>query len=100
MKALKGGDYKTARYYFELALKEAREIGNKYSGGTAYNNLGDAYCHLGDFQKAIECFQLSLSIAEKTGNKNSEGRAYNNLGRAYRHPVSYTHLTLPTNREV
>ncbi|CAH3036965.1 unnamed protein product [Porites lobata] len=84
MKALKGGDYKTARYYFELALKEAREIGNKDSKGTAYNNLGNAYHDLGDLQKAIECFQLSLSIAEKTGNKNSEETAYNNLGDAYR----------------
>ena len=83
MKALKGGDYKTARYYFELTLKEVREIGNKDSQGTAYNNLGDAYHDLGDLQKAIECFQLSLSIAEKTGNKNSKGRAYNNLGRVY-----------------
>ena len=54
MKALKGGDYKTARYYFELALKEAREIGNKDSAGTAYNNLGDAYRHLGDFEKEFK----------------------------------------------
>jgi len=83
MKALKRGDYKTARYYFELALKKAREIGNKDSEGTAYNNLGGVYHDLGDLQKAIEFFQLSLSIAKKTGNKDSEGNAYYNLGGVY-----------------
>ena len=66
-----------------MALKEAREIGNKDSEGTACNKLGGAYYYLGDLQKAIEFFQLSLSIAEKTGNKNSEGCAYNNLANSF-----------------
>ena len=83
MKVLKRGDYKTARYYFKLALKKAREIVNKDFERVAYNNLGLVYHHLGDLQKAMEFFQLSLSIAEKTRNKDSEGTAYNNLGLVY-----------------
>ena len=84
-KASQRSDYKTARYYCELALKEAKGIGNKDLEGTACNNLGDANYFLGDLQKAIEVFQLSLNIAEKTGNKNSVGTAYNNLGLVYRY---------------
>ena len=82
-KAFKDGNFKTARDYFELTLKEAKESGNKAFEGTVYNNLGLAYKSLGEVRKAIEFYQLCLTIATETGDKDREGTVYNNLGRAY-----------------
>ena len=82
-KAFKDGNFKTARDYFELTLKEAKESGNKAFEGIVYNNLGRAYKSLGEVRKAIEFFQLSLTIATETGNKDRKGTVYNNLGSAY-----------------
>ncbi|CAH3176177.1 unnamed protein product, partial [Porites evermanni] len=76
-------DFRSARIYFELALNEAKQAGNKYIEGRAYNSLGMAYDRLGDHKKAIEFYQQSLSIAKEIGNKGSEGKAYGNLGNAY-----------------
>ena len=87
IKALKRGDFRAARDYFELEFKQAKknkEMDREYK---ACMNLGSAYHFLGQFRKAIEFFERALGIAEKTGNKDSEGTA----------SVSYTHLTLPTS---
>ena len=81
--ALNHGDFKTARDYFELILKDAKMIKNKRFEGGACNNLGLAYLYLGEFKKAMELFQLGLSIFKNTGNKDAEGIVYNNLGGAY-----------------
>ena len=53
MKALKRGDFKIARDYFEMTLNEAREIGNKDAERVSLGNLGSAYQSLSDFKKAI-----------------------------------------------
>ena len=83
-KAFKDGNFKTARDYLELTLKEAKESGNKAFEGIVYNNLGLAYKSLGEVRKAIEFYQLSLNIVTETGNKDGKGTVYNNLGRAYK----------------
>ena len=81
--ALERGEFKTARDYFELNLKEAKETGNRDSEGNAYVNLGNAYRSLGEFKKALEPHQMGLSIFQDTGNRDSEGKTYVNLGSAY-----------------
>ena len=83
-KAFKDGNFKTARDYLELTLREAKESGNKAFEGTVYNNLGLAYKSLGEVRKAIEFYQLSLTIATETGDKDGKGSVYNNLGSAYK----------------
>ena len=60
--------------YHKQQLSFAKEVGDRAGQGRAYGNLGIAYACLGQFQQAIEYFK--------------------------QRPVSYTHLTLPTNREV
>ena len=78
------GDFKTSRDYLEFALHEAKEIGNKSSEGTVYNDLGVAYLSgLSDVKKAIEFLHLSLPIAKETEDKGLEGTVYNNLGSAF-----------------
>ena len=68
MKALKRGDFKIAGDHFQIAVNEAKEIGNENAVGASYNNLGRAYESLSDFKKAIEFYQLALPIAKDTGN--------------------------------
>ena len=83
IKAFNHGNFKTARDFFELALKEAKESGNKAFEESVYKNLGHAYRSLGESRKAIEFLKLSLTIATETGDKRSEGTVYNDLGKAY-----------------
>ena len=101
IKTFKHGNFKKARDYFQLALNEAKEGGNKGFIGTVYNNLGLAYESLGEFRKAIEFYQVSLPIAIETGNKDLKCRVYNNLGLAYqslgevKRAVEFFQLSLP-----
>ena len=83
IKAFNHSNFKTARDYFELALKEAKESENKAFEESVYKNLGRAYGSLGECRKAIEFFKLSLTIVTETGDKRSEGTVYNDLGQAY-----------------
>ena len=79
-------DRKLAVLVFHVQeLSIAKEQGNRAGEGEAYNNLGDAYFHLGDFQQAIECYTKSLNIAKEQGDRAGEGGSYNNLGVAYFH---------------
>ena len=81
---------------------------------TTYDNLGIVHGNLGEFEQAKEYHERALAIRlEKLDAKHVDvATMYNNLGvihrklndfeqaKEYHEPVSYTHLTLPTNREV
>ena len=58
--------------YYEKILK----LRNDHA--PSFNNMGDIYLSLKNYEKAIKCFSEAIKLE----------------------PVSYTHLTLPTNREV
>ena len=85
MKASKRGDFKIAIEFYQLALRIAKDTGNKDQEATIYNNLGSAYQSLSDFKKAIEFCQLALRIAKDTGNKDQEGTTYNLNATMVRH---------------
>ena len=83
-----------------------KEIGNKSSEGTVYNDLSVAYlCGLSDVKKAIEFLHLSLPIAKETEDKGLEGAVYNNLGSAFdslgdvKKAIGFFHLSLPIAEE-
>ena len=77
----------------EIFLKTVGEVGDRETEAKVYCSLGNAHDSLGDFQKAIDYHERHLKIAREVEDRAEEGKAYCN-------PVSYTHLTLPTNREV
>ena len=77
------GDFKTARDYFELRLKELKVTGNKDLEGATKMNIGFVYLSFGDIKKAIEFLEHGLSIAKAVRNKPLEGDVYRNLGFAY-----------------
>ena len=76
-------EFQKAIEFYQLALKIAKDTGNKDHEAAVNNNLGNAYKSLRDFKKAIEFYQLALKIAKDTGNKDGEGAINNNLGMAY-----------------
>ena len=57
-----------------------------------YNLLGIVYTSEKDYNHALDAFQRALEL------EPNSAKTHNNLGNLY--AVSYTHLTLPTNREV
>ncbi|XP_068677644.1 tetratricopeptide repeat protein 28-like [Montipora foliosa] len=69
--------------YYEKDLSIAKEVGNRAGEGSAYRNLGNAYCNLGNFKQGIEYYEKDLSIAKEVGNRAGEGSTYGNLGCAY-----------------
>ena len=92
--------------YFNLYLKKAKEVGDRYGEGGAYGNLGNAYHRLGDFKKAIEYHNLHLKKAKEVGDRYGEGGAYGNLGNAYhrlgdfKKAIEYHNLHLKIAKEV
>ena len=74
------GDFKTARDYFELRLKELKVTGNKDLEGVTKMHIGVVYLSLADIKKAIEFLEHGLSIAKEVRNKPLEGDVYHFLG--------------------
>jgi len=84
----RGGDFEKARLFFEKMLGYANHL------GLYGEQLGRRGEHLGNFPQALT--HLALISAAYALN-----RRFETAGRGHRpDPVSYTHLTLPTNREV
>ena len=77
------GDFNQAIEYHKQHLSTAKELGDRASEGSAYNNLGFAYYKIGDFTQAIEYHKQHLNIAKELGVRADEGSAYNSLGSAY-----------------
>ena len=71
---------KTVIEIIKQDVLNAKELGDRVGEGTAYNNLGTAYCKLGDFNEAIEYHKQHLSIAKELGDRAGEESAYHNLG--------------------
>ena len=85
LKFLEKDDYENAITCFFQSL----DYDENYSH--AYSNIGNALLQKGNYDDAVKMFEDAIKI----DGKNS--LYHFNLGIA---PVSYTHLTLPTNREV
>jgi tetratricopeptide (TPR) repeat protein len=77
------GDARKAIEFYEQALADCREIGDRRGEGNDLGNLGNAYAALGDARKAIEFYEQALAIAREIGDRRGEGACLGNLGNAY-----------------
>jgi tetratricopeptide (TPR) repeat protein len=68
----------------ELAVKAARQSGNRHGEGMALNNLGLALREVRRFEEAIAAHELAAQIRRESGDRHNEGAALNNLGVALR----------------
>ena len=71
IKALKRGDFRAARDYFELEFKQAKKNKEMDRECTACINLGNAYGSLGQLQKAVE-FQKPQIIDPKNRSEKCD----------------------------
>ncbi|GGQ25722.1 tetratricopeptide (TPR) repeat protein [Actinomadura coerulea] len=65
-----------------LALRTARQTGDKFAQADALNWLGVAYRHLQRFEEAVTALTDAVAISRQNDDRSGEGRALNNLGSA------------------
>jgi serine phosphatase RsbU (regulator of sigma subunit)/Tfp pilus assembly protein PilF len=79
----RNGEVDSAVYYYQKALKIAKDI-NDYKGASIRcNNLGVIYDNLGDFEKAKQYYKKALSMSQLLGDSSLIALNYNNLGFLY-----------------
>ena len=64
----------------ELALRNWRELTDRYWEGITLNLIGRAFLSGGKFDRAIEYFELALPVHQEVKNRTDEGNAINGLG--------------------
>jgi CHAT domain-containing protein/Flp pilus assembly protein TadD len=77
------GNNRQAIEFSEQFLTLATQMGDRFSIGEAFANLGMAYKGIGEYLKAIEFHQKSLAIMRELGNRQGEGRVLGNLGTTF-----------------
>lgn len=85
----KTGDYKTAKEYYQNALKIAEEKKDFEMVGFAYNGLATLHGALSDFEKAIEYNLKALEAAEKVGKKTTISTSFRNISIVYMKAQNY-----------
>lgn len=74
------GNFKKALEVYLKSFKLKKEMDNKDSIATNWNNIGVVYANQTDFKNALDAFHKSLSIKQKTGNKEGIASAHANIG--------------------
>ncbi|XP_078603651.1 uncharacterized protein LOC144877577 [Branchiostoma floridae x Branchiostoma japonicum] len=74
---------RTAIQYYEQYLTLARQLGDRYKEGLAYNRMGWAHFEMGEHEKALEWFQQYLKMSQESGYKKEEITAHTTVGMAY-----------------
>ena len=68
------GQVEKAKEYYQQALANSQETGDRRGEGTTLGNLGNAYGNLGQVEKAIEYYQGALSISQEIGDRRPARR--------------------------
>ncbi|XP_066295770.1 tetratricopeptide repeat protein 28-like [Branchiostoma lanceolatum] len=74
---------RTAIQYYEQQLALARQLGDRYEEGVAYNRLGLAYGKAGEYEEALELHRKYLNISQERGDKKEQITAHTAVGNAY-----------------
>lgn len=78
------GDYHNAAKHYNLASKQAQELGDKGRQATCVNNMAAVYAMSANFPKALYYFKESLSLARKMDNEQGTVQALNNIANVYK----------------
>jgi tetratricopeptide (TPR) repeat protein len=68
---------------YELALRSAREAGDRQSEGQTLNNLAIVYRRQSRWDEAITNYERALAICREFGDRLGEGQTLNNLANVY-----------------
>lgn len=77
------GDYDSALYFYNSALKIAKTIGIPELNANVNSNIGLVYWNQGEYEKALETYLISLRIFEKINNKKGLSNVLSNIGLIY-----------------
>ncbi len=69
--------------YFMLSLNTSKEINDKVTMSSTYNNLGNLYNQSGEYEKALKYYILSMELDEELNDRNGMATSYNNIGLIY-----------------
>ena len=75
--------YRGALDRYEVALKNWREIGDRYWEATTLTNMADVHEAFEQRQKALEFYNQALPINRAVGDKSGEAITLNNIGIVY-----------------
>ena len=81
-------DSYVVRLSFGLKVCRAARANGAYADSTTKTNGFNQF------------FKLCFCAGERRGEQNTHGSGKRTHAKSFKKPVSYTHLTLPTNREV
>ncbi len=77
------GDYASAAFFFDEAIRRARKIGDRYNESVALANLGHLYSEMGDYERALEYHLKALAASRAAGSPLAEIERRINLVEAY-----------------
>jgi len=83
------GNYDKAMEIFIPALKQAKELGDKYGMERSLHSIGGVYYYKSDFETALKYWGKSFSIAEEFDDKHAMGDCLNNIGNVYGNKGEY-----------
>jgi tetratricopeptide (TPR) repeat protein len=73
-------DYHTALEKWEVGLKQARELNDKFYISQFVNDIGTVYQQLGQYQKALEYYEQVLAINIDVGQSYWIGAVFTDIG--------------------
>lgn len=83
------GKYKSASYYYKLAISTYGKYMDCKGYANALNNLANVYTNQGNFPEALKMHLSALSIREKIKDKFGLSFSYNNLGNIFFYQKNY-----------
>jgi CHAT domain-containing protein/predicted negative regulator of RcsB-dependent stress response len=78
-----GESYRRALDRYQVALKNWREIGDRYWEATTLTNIGVVHANLDEKQKTLEFYNQALALTREVKDVSGEARILNNLGIVY-----------------
>lgn len=79
------GRHDEARVALEIALAEARQLGDRSRTASCLQQIGAIHLHTGDLRRAEKLFEQALSSAYKANDRASVSKSTNALANLYLH---------------
>lgn len=83
------GNYKSASYYYKLAISTYGKYMDCKGYANSLNNLANVYTNQGNFSEALKNHLQALIIREKLNDSSGLSFSYNNIGNIYFYQKNY-----------
>jgi len=83
------GNYDTAIYFAQSALKLARKLNYKKGEADAHISIGVIYWHQGSYPEGLKSYQTAIKLYEAVSYKRGIADCYSNMGLIYSDQSNY-----------